>query len=75
MSFDKRTSEEGATILHWSCDDCGAWADFETESFSGAWATLKEERWSAAKDRNNEWLHQCPKCRKTMTAAEFLART
>jgi hypothetical protein len=75
MSFDQRKSPEGATILHWSCDDCGAWADFETESFQGAWETLKAQRWSADKDRNGEWLHTCPGCRKTVSAKEWLART
>jgi hypothetical protein len=75
MSFEKLTSPEGATIMHWSCDEgCGASANVETESFHAAWEALKaQHRWTAAKDRNGEWLHTCGKCQRSVS--DWLART
>jgi hypothetical protein len=76
VSFEQRTSSEGATVLHWSCDEaCGASADFETDSFHSAWAALKAQRWTAGRDRNGEWLHRCGSCRKVISAREWLDRT
>jgi hypothetical protein len=76
MSFEQLTTADGA-VLHWVCDEgCGASAEFDGDSFHPAWAELKGQGWTAARDRNGEWVHRCPKCqRPAMSVKQWLNRT
>jgi hypothetical protein len=75
MSFD-RVDEEGTTTLKWRCDEgCGSTAEFDSDDFFSCWSKLKAQRWTAERDRNGEWLHTCPGCRKTVSVKEWLERT
>ena len=55
MGIDLLQDEESIT-----CDKCGARVSF----VHWPWGKLKEEGWTAIKDRDGEWGHHCPDCSK-----------
>lgn len=53
--------EEREDGFQWTCDGCGAVAEFASADFWSAWGELKARGWSATRI-DDGWTHDCPRC-------------